>query len=209
MVVGRCTGTQIYMNDPPAGLTFSFAGGLPTMITPGTTTTINVLADGLGAVQAVAGTGMLHYSINGAAFQSVAMSDTGAGQFQGTLPALPNCTDEVRFYVSAQGTDSVTYNDPPSAPAGFYSAIAAVGTELAYSNNFESNATGWTVVNDPSLSTGAWERANPNGTISGGQIAAPDDDARSRGRDVCVRDAERFRWRWCRVLPTSMVARPT
>lgn len=177
MVVGRCTGTQIYINDPPVGLTFSFVGGLPSMIAPNTTQAVTVDASGIGGITALAGTGQLFYSINNAPFVSVAMSDSGPGQFQGALPAMPNCADGIRFYVSAQGSDSSTYSDPPSAPAGFYSAIAAVSLETLYQNNFEVNSTGWTVVDDASLSSGSWEVAAPNGTTSAGQFVSSDDDA--------------------------------
>lgn len=177
LVIGRCTGTQIYINNPPTGLTFSYVGGLPALIAPGATQLITVDAAGTGGVTALAGTGQLHYSINNAPFQAVAMSDTAPGQFQGTLPAMPNCADGIRFYVSAQSSGGPTFSDPPSAPAGYYSAIAAGGVETLYANNFEVNSTGWTVVNDASLTTGAWEVADPNGTISGGVFAAPDDDA--------------------------------
>lgn len=177
MVVGRCTGTEVYMNNPPIGLTFSFVGGLPSMIAPNTPEVITVDGSGIGGITAVAGTGQLFYSVNNAPFVSMPMSDSGPGQFQGTLPAMPNCADGIRFYVSAQGSNGPIYSDPPAAPAGFYSAIAAVGLETLYENNFEVNSTGWSVVNNASLTTGAWEVANPNGTSSGGEIAAPDDDA--------------------------------
>lgn len=177
MVVGRCTGTQIYMNDPPIGLTFTFVGGIPAMIAPNTPQQVTVDATGIGGVTAQAGTGVLFYSINNAPFQSIAMTDSAPGQFQATLPAMSNCADGIRFYVSAVGSNGSTYSDPPTAPAGYYSAIAAIGTTTIYQNNFEQNSTGWTVNNDPSLTTGAWQRANPVGTTNSGQFAAPDDDA--------------------------------
>ena len=177
MVVGRCTGTQVYMNDPPIGLTFQFVGGLPSMIAPGSTQTLTVDANGIGGVTPTAGTGELFYSVNNAPFTSVAMTDVAPGQFQAVLPAMSNCADDIRFYVSAQGSNGSAYSDPPSAPVGYYSAIAAVGTTTLYENNFEVNSTGWSVVNDPSLSTGAWQVASPTGTTFNGQFAAPDDDA--------------------------------
>ena len=177
LVVGRCTGTQIYINNPPVGLTFNFVGGLPAMILPGSSQTLTVDAVGIGGVTAVAGTGQLFYSINNAPFQAIAMSDSAPGQFQATLPAMPNCADGIRFYVSAQSSGGPVFSDPPSAPGGYYSAIAAAGTTTLYENNFESSATGWTVVNDASLTTGAWQVADPNGTTNGAEFAAPDDDA--------------------------------
>lgn len=185
LVVGRCTGTEVYMCDPPTGLTFAFAGGLPAMIPPGSTQQITVDATGIGGVTPVPGTGELYYSINGQPFQSVPMSDSGPGQYQATLPAMPNCADGIRFYVAAQGNNGSTYNDPPAAPAGYYSAIAAVSLSTLYSNNFESNDSGWTVVNS-NLSTGAWERADPIGTTFGANIAAPFDDAEAGAATFCM-----------------------
>ena len=185
LVVGRCTGTEVYICNPPTGLTFAFAGGLPSMIAPGVAQQVTVDATGIGGVTAVPGTGELFYSVNGQPFQSVAMSDSGPGQFQATLPAMANCADELRFYVAAQGSNGSTYSDPPAAPAGYYSAVAAVSLQTIYSNNFEVNSAGWTVVNT-SLTTGAWERAAPNGTTSGANIAAPFDDAEAGAATFCM-----------------------
>ena len=185
LVVGRCTGTEVYMCNPPTGLTFAFAGGLPSMIPPGVTQQITVDATGIGGVTPVPGTGELYYSINGQPFQSIPMSDSGPGQYQATLPSMPNCSDGIRFYVSAQGNNGSSYNDPPAAPAGYYSAIAAVSLGTVYSNNFEAGDAGWTVVNT-SLSSGAWERAAPNGTTSGANIAAPFDDAEAGAATFCM-----------------------
>ncbi|MCK5940666.1 MAG: VCBS repeat-containing protein, partial [Planctomycetes bacterium] len=184
LVVGRCTGTEVYMCVPPTGLTFAFVGGLPAMIPPGTARQITVDAAGIGGITPVAGTGELHYSINNAPFQTIAMADSAPGQFQATLPAMPNCADGVRFYVSAQGSNGSTYSDPPAAPAGYYSALAAVSLGTIYANNFENNATGWTVQNT-NLSTGAWERAAPIGTTFGANVAAPFDDAEAGAATYC------------------------
>ncbi|MCB9877879.1 MAG: VCBS repeat-containing protein [Planctomycetes bacterium] len=178
LVVGRCTGTQVYVNNPPTGMTFAYQGGLPAMIPPGNVALLTVDANGIGGVTPGTGSGVLHYAVNGGAFQTSAMADNGSGTFIGQLPAL-GCADQVSFYVSVQGSNSVTYTDPPTAPTGFYTAVYGSGTSILYYNDFEADANGWTVVNDPSLSTGAWQRAVPVGTINGGSIAAPFDDAQA------------------------------
>ena len=185
LVVGRCTGTQVYICDPPTGLAFAFSGGLPAMIPPGVARQLVVNASSIGGVTPVAGTGELHYSINGQPFQAVAMADSAPGQFTATLPAMPSCADDVRFYVSAQGSNGQTYSDPPAAPAGYYSAVAAVSLDTVYQNNFELNDAGWTVVNT-NLTTGAWERADPVGTTQGANIAAPFDDAEAGAASFCM-----------------------
>ena len=176
MVIGRCSGTTVWINQPPAGMQFAIAGGPPTMIQPGTPYTLDVTATGLGAVVPQPGSGRLWYSINGAPFQSVVMTDLGPGQYRGVLPAMPNCADGMRFYVAVNGQGPVTYTDPPSAPTGFYSATSAVGLSTVYSNNFEGVVSGWTVINDPTLTSGAWEVAAPIGTFNGVAAAAPAED---------------------------------
>ncbi|MEO6595310.1 MAG: VCBS repeat-containing protein [Planctomycetota bacterium] len=35
MVIGRCTGTQVWINQPPSGVSFSYPQGLPSFISPG------------------------------------------------------------------------------------------------------------------------------------------------------------------------------
>jgi len=183
LVVGRCSGSEVYINDPPTSISFSFVGGQPAMIDPNTAVDVTVDVVGLG-VSPVAGTGELFYAVGSQPFQSVAMSDNGAGQYTATLPTVA-CTETIRYYVSVQASDGQTYSDPPSAPAGYYEALAAYGTGSLYSNDFEQNANGWTVVNDPALSNGAWERADPNGTVYLSSIAAPFGDAQSGLADFC------------------------
>ena len=184
MVVGRCSGTEIYINDPPTDMAFTYVGGLPTMISPGNAQPVVVDVVGSGGISPVSGTGSLHYSVNGAPFTTQAMADNGTGRYSGSLPAM-NCTDVVRFYVSVQANTGATFSDPPSAPTGFYEGLAANSVELLYANDFEIGTGGFTVVNSPNLVNGAWERADPNGTVNSGQIAAPFTDAQSGAADFC------------------------
>ena len=174
MVMGRCAGTTVWMNQPPIGITFAYPGGLPSFIAPGVAHTLNVTATGIGGVVPQAGSGRLWTSINNAPFTQSVMTDTGAGQYQGTLPAMANCADNLRFYVTANGQSS-TYTDPPTAPSASYSVVGAVALNTIYSNNFEVASTGWTVTNT-ALTSGAWQVATPIGTTVGAQFAAPNED---------------------------------
>ncbi len=177
MVIGTCSGTKVWINQPPTGIAFSFPNGLPTLIAPGSVQTLDVNATGIGAVVPQPGTGKLWYSVNGAAFTQVPMVDLGPGSYRATLPVLANCADQLRFYVGADSQTAVTWRDPPTAPAAFHSATAAVGLTPVYANNCEGAgaAIGWTVQNT-ALSTGAWQIATPNGTFVGPNLAAPDED---------------------------------
>ncbi len=176
MVVGRCAGTQVWINQPPSGMTFQIAGGPPALIAPGASHPVNVTATGIGAVVPQAGSGRLYYSINNAPFTQVVMTSGAAGQYSASLPAMPNCADGIRWYVAVNGTNGTTYTDPPTAPAGVYAATAAAGLTTIYSNNCEAAVTGWTVTNT-ALTSGAWQVATPIGTAVGAQPAAPNEDA--------------------------------
>ncbi len=184
MVVGRCTGTEVYINTPPSGISFSYVNGLPGSLVPNLPTDLVVDVIGVGGLSPVPGTGVLHYAVDGGAFSTIAMSDNGVGRYSATLPAFP-CPTEVSFYLSVQASDSSTYFDPPSAPAGYYDVGAWFGSVTFYENDFETDANGWTVVNGAGLVTGGWERADPNGTIASGKIAAPFSDAQAGAADFC------------------------
>lgn len=177
MVIGRCTGTQIWINTPPAGMTFSYVGGLPAMLSPGSFRTLDINATGIGVVVPQAGTGQFHYSINGSPFFAVPMVDLGAGQYRIGIPQMPPCGGKLRFYVTVQDQNSNTFSDPPTAPAAAYDILSAIGTQVLLDDGFEGANTGWQVVNHASLTGGAWEVAVPNVTLSVSQIASPSTDA--------------------------------
>ncbi|MCA8948694.1 MAG: VCBS repeat-containing protein [Planctomycetes bacterium] len=185
MVLGRAVGLRVFMNDPPIGMTLAYPAGLIVRQAPGSVQTLYVAATGIGGVQPMAGTGVLHYSINGAPFQSSPMRDEGPGQFSVKLPRLLTCGDKLRYYLAVDDTLSNTYLDPPTGPADFYESVGATGEATAFEDNFEGAPNGWIVVNDPSLTAGAWEIADPNVTVNLGQVAAPFDDAEGASASFC------------------------
>ena len=104
------------------------------------------------------------------------MDAAGRDLFAALLPAS-DCLDTLDFYFSAQISGDGTFTDPHNAPAATYSAIVAEGLQLAFLDEIEGDVSAWQVVNDPSLTTGAWEQADPIGTVDVGFLAAPNDDA--------------------------------
>jgi hypothetical protein len=57
---------------------------------------------------------------------------------------------------------------------------AGDGTEVVFRDEMEDaggNENEWTITSDAGLTTGEWERVDPNGTIYNSQMAAPEDDA--------------------------------
>jgi len=179
LVVGRCAGLRVFMNVPPVGVITSYPSGLPGFLVPNTPTVFAVRLTPIGGGTVIAGSPTLHYKIDDGAVQTSPLVLQGNGDYQATLPAAA-CPSTLRWWVtSSLAPGNVTFTDPATAPTSPYVAIAALGTEITLRDEFEDEVVGWTVSNDPSLTGGTWQIAVPNGTISGGQVAAPDEDATS------------------------------
>ncbi|MCZ6493765.1 MAG: VCBS repeat-containing protein, partial [Planctomycetota bacterium] len=176
LVIGRCGGTQVWINQPPVSVTFGYPQGLPDIVPPGEPFAIQVELQPVGG-SLEPGTEMIHVSTNRGSFVATPMEPQGRNIYTATLPASA-CLDTLGFYFSAQISGEGVFTDPITAPADFYSANVAVGLEITFQDEFEDDVSAWQVVNDPSLTAGAWEQADPNGTICcGGLLAAPDNDA--------------------------------
>jgi len=175
MVLGRCTGTQVWINQPPVGLGFGYPGGQPSLVAPNSIRTMDVQVTGIGGITPVAGSGKLYTSINGGPFVMSTMSDVSPGLFRATFPAMPACSGTLRYYVTVNGSNAQTYTNPSLGAAGATTVLSAVGTSIVYENNMEGPVTGWSVTNT-TLTGGAWQVAVPNGTFNAGQPAAPSED---------------------------------
>lgn len=174
MVLGRCTGTAIWMNVPPAGLQFTYPQGVPAFVTPDQPFNFQVKIAGIGTAQPVAGSGKISVAIENGPFTTTAMTHLGNNLYQATLPAAP-CATQIRFYVSGDAVGGAKFNDPPLAPNDWYTAFAAAGT-VEERDELEGSVSAWLIQNDPSLTGGAWEHAIPNGTVVPGFVAAPFED---------------------------------
>jgi len=183
IVLGRCVGIRVYINQPPGGLLFTYPQGLPFFARPNLATPFQVQVNGLGGVTPQAGTGVLFVSVNNGPFTSSNMVHLGGNLYQGLLPAA-ECTDRLRFYVRAQSTTGGLFTDPPNAPTGYYSAVSAVSTTITLRDEIEGDVSGWSITSDPSLISGAWEQADPNGTVFAGDQAAPEIDATQGAENV-------------------------
>ncbi|MEM7167434.1 MAG: hypothetical protein AAF581_18370 [Planctomycetota bacterium] len=181
MILGTCTGTEIWINDPPIGITYTYPLGLAELTAPNAALTQQVELVPAGSTVAP-GTVMLNYSENGAAYQQIALSEISANVYEFTFPAAP-CGTTFDYFFSADLAIGGTYNDP--AASEYHLTVSEVGSGVT-SENFESGSTGWTVVNDPSLSTGAWVRAIPVGTTIQSQPSAPSADAGGGADQFCM-----------------------
>jgi hypothetical protein len=170
----------VLLGDPALLLPFnalvmSLPDGVPEFMQPFNPASIMVQIDS-SAEAYVPGSGVLRYRYDGGDFQTVPLISHGAGLFEALLPA-PDCAATPQFYFAATGDQGTTVTLPEKAPATFYDAAVAVVTTLQ-TEDFEAEH-GWTVWNDPSLVTGAWERGIP---VGAGQPGAPGGDFDGSGK---------------------------
>ncbi len=179
LVLGRCTGTQIWMNQPPIGLSFTYPQGLPDLVTPNQVTELQVRLSPVGeAIEP--GTPAVHVSVNGSGFVTTPMTPIGGDLYTAAIGG-GDCADSFEFYFSAQLTGGLSVVDPTTAPAAGYLAFAASDTQVVFADDVEGDVSAWTIVNDPALTAGAWEQADPVVTVFNSQIAAPNEDASPAG----------------------------
>lgn len=114
----------------------------------------------------------LYYRFDNGAFNTVAMSDVGAGEFEGTIPAGP-CGATVEYYAEASFSDGSTKTFPEGAPGTALSAAVAPVTTVL-SDNFQSDL-GWTTQVNGATS-GQWQRGVPVNDSSWAYDPATDGD---------------------------------
>jgi hypothetical protein len=153
---------------PNAGdpLTIDLTTPIPEFLTPDEATTLTLrIEDGYETV--VPGSATLNYRSGAGDYESAPLTELGGFLYEATLPAL-QCGTRLEFYFSATGDGGTTILSPETAPDAVYSTQSATVIMLL-DDHFESDQ-GWTVSNDPSLATGAWQRVVP---LTSGTIGAP------------------------------------
>lgn len=179
LVIGRCSGISVWINQPPFGLSVAYPEGLPAYMAPDEELTFEVKFNVIGAAAIVPGTETLHVRIGNGPVSTYPLSPLGGTTYAATLPATP-CTLIANWWVSTEISPGGVISDPPSAPSSTYSTLAASGTEITLRDEFEGVTDGWTVVSDANVGvSGTWVAVNPNGTAVPGGLAAPEDDATS------------------------------
>lgn len=161
-----CAGFSAHGISCPAlpPVSFEYPSGRPATATPNLATTFPVNVVAL-ANNPVAGTGQLHYSLDGGSYTAVSMTETTANHYIATLPAA-DCNHRYNWYVSAQASGVGTVNDPSNAPTASYSTIVATGTTTPFQDDFETDK-GWTVGDTgDNATTGLWTRNVPQATTA-------------------------------------------
>jgi hypothetical protein len=165
MVLGTCSGTQVWINVAPIGLNLSFPLGVPDAIPCTGSVTVTAFAEGYGGGVVSEPDVKIHVSADGAAYVESVMTPIGGGLFEGILDGALADTSMEWFVTAALTNGTVTTSE---------TIFNLIGDEITRdTDDFESGNNGWTVQTDASVSAGAWELANPNGTTSGGTPCAP------------------------------------
>ena len=175
LVLGRCGGTDIWMGQPLLAMSFSYPEGRPEFVDAGTVTPMQVQIEPTGGT-IEPGSPTFHLSTNGGPVIATPLTGIGPDLYEAVFPA-GTCADRFDFFVTAQLSGGLTFSDPETAPLSFYTAVASAGMTVLVADSIEGDISGWTIENDPALTGGAWEQAEPNATVFGNQIAAPGADA--------------------------------
>ena len=140
-------------------VTFQYPSGRPAEIAINQPTPISVNIVSNGATP-TPGTGTVSNRIGGGSFPTVPMAQGAPNSYTATLPPV-SCAQDIQYYFSVDSSSGPA-SDPANAPASFFTASATLGTTstTVASHDFSTDP-GWTVVNDASLTTGAWERVTP------------------------------------------------
>jgi len=184
LVIGRCVGTQVWMNQGLFKITYDLPSPLPELINPGTPTAVQVEAVPSGDTIAP-GSEKLFVSIDGGPYVESPLTALGNDIYEGTLPSS-TCLQTMDFYFSASLSGGGLFKFPEDAPGTAFEAISAFGTQTVLAEGFEGDVSAWTVKNRLVLA-GVWEQAVPGSTITGsGQQAAPGEDSEDNGVQAMV-----------------------
>ncbi|MCH7703114.1 MAG: hypothetical protein IID37_15650, partial [Planctomycetes bacterium] len=179
LIVGKCTGYDIFINVPPEGISVSYPQGLPTLLPPFEALTLQVKLLPIGDVTINTESPLFFVSLEEGDFESQPMQFVGDDTYEAVLPGAA-CTTSYQFYVYAELDNGNEFTDPSGAPGSTHHAFAAVGTEIILRDEMEGDVSDWTIISE-NLETGAWEQADPNPTIFDGELVAPAADASADG----------------------------
>ncbi|MFN0060158.1 MAG: FG-GAP-like repeat-containing protein [Planctomycetota bacterium] len=182
MVIGRCSGTQVWINQPPQGLVFSYPAGLPGNVPCGESLVFQVQVAGFGGAVPVDGTLQFHLSTNGGPFTLPAVASLGGNLYECSLPAGTLATS-YEYYFTCSASGGATFSDPSDAPASNFVSYVSDATTLAR-DDLEGDVSAWQVQTTAGLTFGAWQAVVPVGTTFGGNPIAPSADATQGSQNV-------------------------
>ncbi|MGE3165046.1 MAG: FG-GAP-like repeat-containing protein [Planctomycetota bacterium] len=186
MIIGTCTGTQVWVNDPPVDIVYDYPLGLPSFVTPGQPFVGQVEVTPVGGAVIVPGSIKSFIATDGGLYAESNLTNLGGNLYQYTLPAAA-CGSRFDFYFSAQIQGGPFRLDPSAGAGAPYAAQVGDAFEVVLDETFEAPASAWTVVSTVTGSPafGAWEQVVPVGTFQAGVPIAPSTDAGPGADTMC------------------------
>lgn len=169
MVVGRCSGIEVYMNRK-VFCTYAYPSGRPSVVTPDVGASFPLTIAPTGGV-ILDGTVKLNYSVNGGPWQQTVLS--GSGSYTASFPAL-QCGDTIDYSFEAALDTGGPYRDPSNAPYAYYTMTAGETSVTPLNVGFETGLEGFTVENfGMTVGSKGWEQATPVATTLNSKPWAP------------------------------------
>lgn len=189
LVIARCAGIDVYMNQPQFGLTFAYPGGIPSILPAGQTNTVQVQIDSFGGANLVGGSPVIHWSLNGGEFTTSPLTSIGGSLFEATLPA-GECHDIISYYFTAgtDGTYAGTFASPYGAPGVTLHTVALADSQSVATQDFEGDVSAWTVTND-GVASGGFQVLDPKATAINAKPMSPENDASAAGTKAFMTSA--------------------
>jgi hypothetical protein len=162
----------------PMPFSVTFPNGVPAAVDPGSVATVAVQAIP-GAAAPDPASGLVYVSVDGTPFVASPLVHLGGNDYEATLPPAP-CFSLISWYVSLAPLGGGTpVTGPAGAPTFVTNTTEALTLPLitVFADDFESNQ-GWTVVDEPGLTDGTWDRGVP---VGGGDRGDPAVDADGSG----------------------------
>ena len=154
-------------------LEFEYSSGRPDQISPGGGVAFSV--DVIDLIENhESGSAILHVD-RGQGFEAFPMTEVAAGRYEADFPTSP-CATELKYYVSADTTESNTQTSPGGAPESFFTALSADSVTTVFADNFNTDL-GWNTTGD--AVDGQWGRGVPLGGGDRGDPAADEDGSGS------------------------------
>jgi len=150
---------------PPS---FSFPGGLPTLVDPRVATDIDVTINP-GDDTITPGSAAFFYRLGAGAFVQGTMTDLGGGGYLATLPGAA-CDDAPQFYFRGTGATTGAFSNPALGDAQPYAATVG-----SFADTFVDDAEtdiGWLVAG--TATDGLWDRGVPENNDRGDPPADAD-----------------------------------
>lgn len=141
------------------------------------------VTDNLGYVEV-----SLYYEVDGGGFTELAMDATGDDGYMALIPGQ-SLGSTISFYVEAHDAIGNVATVPAGAPAVTRS-LQILSPIPLLTDDLETDQ-GWTVgIPSDDAVTGAWERADPQGTTYDGEVSQPENDHTPSGTLCFVTEAQ-------------------